>query len=67
MKNAFDELEFNKVKALISSYCVSPLGERLVEDLAPLRKKSLVEKKLSELQDVFNLPRTKPSFCTFRA
>ena len=54
MKNAFDELEFNKVKALISSYSVSPLGERLVENLAPLRKKSLVEKKLSELQDVFN-------------
>jgi len=54
MKNAFEELEFNKVKALISSHCVSPLGERLVENLAPLSDKALVEKKLSELQDVFN-------------
>ncbi len=54
MKNAFEELEFNKVKALIASYCVSQLGKRLVEELAPLGKKALVEKKLSELQDVFN-------------
>jgi len=54
MKNAFDELEFNKVKALISTHCVSQLGERLVEELTPLRDKILVEKKLSELQDVFN-------------
>ncbi|MCF7832479.1 MAG: endonuclease MutS2 [Candidatus Marinimicrobia bacterium] len=54
MKNAFEELEFNKVKALISSHCMSPLGERLVEDLTPLTDKTLVEKKLSELQDVFN-------------
>ncbi len=54
MKNAFEELEFNKVKALISSHCMSPLGERIVENLAPLREKKLVEKHLSKLQDVFN-------------
>jgi len=54
MKNAFEELEFNKVKALITSYCVSPLGKRLVEELAPLGEKALVEKKLSQLQDVLN-------------
>ena len=54
MKNAFEELEFNKVKALISTHCVSLLGERLVEELTPLRDKALVEKKLSELKDVFN-------------
>ena len=54
MKNAFEELEFNKVKALIAAYCVSPVGGRLVEKLAPLGEKALVEKKLSQLHDVFN-------------
>ncbi|MBN2017449.1 MAG: endonuclease MutS2 [Candidatus Cloacimonetes bacterium] len=54
MKNAFDELEFDKVKALIAANCVSPLGQRLVEVLSPLKEKNSVEKKLGELQDAFN-------------
>ncbi len=53
MKTAFEELEFDKVKALISAHCISPLGERLVKELAPLGEKALIEKKLSELQDIF--------------
>lgn len=51
MKNAFEELEFNKVKALIKNNCTSSLGEKLVDQLQPLTNKSEIEKRLSELYD----------------
>jgi DNA mismatch repair protein MutS2 len=51
MKNAFEELEFNKVKALIKNHCTSSLGEKLVDQLQPLTNKSEIEKRLSELYD----------------
>lgn len=51
MRNAFEELEFNKVKALIKNNCTSSLGEKLVDQLQPLTNKSEIEKRLSELYD----------------
>ncbi|HHI87792.1 MAG TPA: endonuclease MutS2 [Candidatus Cloacimonetes bacterium] len=52
MKNAFEELEFDKVKALIGAQCISPLGQRYVDSLTPLSDKAEVQHRLLQLQDV---------------
>ncbi|MCK4359649.1 MAG: endonuclease MutS2 [Candidatus Cloacimonetes bacterium] len=62
MKNAFEELEFYKVKALIKVGCTSSLGEKLVDQLHPLKNKSEIEKSLSELYDSVEFINQKNSF-----
>ncbi|MCK4338717.1 MAG: endonuclease MutS2 [Candidatus Cloacimonetes bacterium] len=53
MKNAFEELEFYKVKALIKNCCTSSLGGKLVDQLQPLQNKSEIEERINELSDSF--------------
>ena len=62
MKNAFEELEFYKVKALIKVGCTSSLGEKLIDQLHPLKNKSEIEKSLSELYDSVEFINQKNSF-----
>lgn len=52
MKTAFEELEFDKVKALIRTHCISPLGKRAVDSLTPINERSFIEHKLQQLGDV---------------
>ena len=62
MKNAFEELEFYKVKALIKNYCTSSLGEKLVDKFQPLKNKSEIEERINKLSDSFEFLKQKNSF-----
>ena len=52
MKNAFEELDFTKIKKLIKKCCYSDLGKRLTEQLHPITDKIEIDQKLLELNDV---------------
>ena len=51
MKDAFEELEFNKIKALIKNFCTSNLGKKSADQLKTLTNKSEIENRISELHD----------------
>lgn len=57
MKEAFEELEFTKVQAQIKSYCTSPLGEHIVDELHQLHTKKDIESRLALLEDAYNFLR----------
>ena len=54
-EHTFKVLEFDKVKSLLSAFCISSLGQELCEELTPLVDKEIIEHKLkstTELKEV---------------
>jgi dsDNA-specific endonuclease/ATPase MutS2 len=47
-KITFEKLEYNQLKEIIKSYCVSRLGERMIEDLKPSANINIVQIRLNE-------------------
>ncbi|MGL5085054.1 MAG: endonuclease MutS2 [Clostridium sp.] len=46
--NTFDKLQYNELKEMVKSYCVSGLGKNLIDRLEPSFNIKLVEKRLDE-------------------
>ncbi len=56
-KNIDQKLEFNQVKALVMSYCLSPMGKQYVDKIAFINKQEVLTKLLlqtKEFQTILN-------------
>lgn len=49
--NTFDKLQYNELKEMVKSYCVSGLGKNLIDRLEPSFNIKLVEKRLDETSE----------------
>lgn len=49
--NTFDKLQYNELKEMVKSYCVSGLGKKLIDKLQPTSNIKLVEKRLDETSE----------------
>ncbi len=49
--NTFEKLQYNELKEMIKSYCVSSLGKELIDKLQPTSNLKLVDKRLSETSE----------------
>ncbi len=51
----FEKLEFNKIREILESYCVTFLGKKLALELLPLFSKEEIEKALNQAFEASNL------------
>ncbi|WP_027622982.1 endonuclease MutS2 [Clostridium lundense] len=49
--NTFDKLQYDDLKEIVKSYCVSGLGKKLIDKLKPSENLDVVEKRLSETSE----------------
>ncbi|TPG68042.1 endonuclease MutS2 [Brevibacillus laterosporus] len=47
-KNTFDKLQFNELKELVKSYCVSDLGKKILDKQQPSSQLNVVRQRLNE-------------------
>lgn len=49
--NTFEKLQYEELKSIVKSYCISGLGKELIDKLKPSGNKQLVEKRLNETSE----------------
>ncbi|MEG0773441.1 endonuclease MutS2 [Clostridium sp.] len=49
--NTFNKLQYNELKELVKSYCVSGLGKALIDNLQPSTSLKVVEQRLNETSE----------------
>lgn len=49
--NTFEKLQYNELKEIVKSYCVSGLGKKLIDKIEPSSNIKLVEKRLEETSE----------------
>ncbi|OAA90208.1 endonuclease MutS2 [Clostridium ljungdahlii] len=49
--NTFDKLQYNDLKEIIKSYCVSGLGKKLIDKLRPSTNLKVIDKRLNETSE----------------
>ncbi|MDZ5253471.1 endonuclease MutS2 [Clostridium sp. LIBA-8841] len=54
-KNTFEKLQYNELKDIIKSYCVSGLGKELIDKLEPSSNLKVVKKRLDETSEGRNI------------
>ncbi|AIY84319.1 MutS-like protein [Clostridium baratii] len=50
-KSTFEKLQYNELKEMIKTYCVSSLGKDLIDKLEPTSNLKLVDKRLNETSE----------------
>lgn len=53
--NTFDKLQYNELKEMVKTYCVSGLGKKLIDKLEPSSNIKLVQKRLDETSEARSL------------
>ncbi|OBR92582.1 MULTISPECIES: endonuclease MutS2 [Clostridium] len=49
--NTFDKLQYNDLKEIVKSYCVSGLGKKLIDKLKPSTNLNVIDKRLNETSE----------------
>ncbi|AZV56492.1 endonuclease MutS2 [Clostridium sp. AWRP] len=49
--NTFDKLQYNDLKEIVKSYCVSGLGKKLIDKLKPSTNLKVIDKRLNETSE----------------
>ncbi|AGY77810.1 endonuclease MutS2 [Clostridium autoethanogenum] len=49
--NTFDKLQYNDLKKIVKSYCVSGLGKKLIDKLKPSTNLKVIDKRLNETSE----------------
>ncbi|WP_339164211.1 endonuclease MutS2 [Siminovitchia sp. FSL W7-1587] len=50
-KNTFEKLQYNELKEIVKSYCVSGLGKQLIDQLTPSSNLKVVKHRLTETSE----------------
>ena len=50
-ENTFEKLQYNELKEIVKSYCVSGLGKQLIDTLTPSSNLKVVKHRLTETSE----------------